>query len=69
MVDKENQRKGLGSKLYNKVIAEKGVLPLTCEVSVNPENTNSIYFHENIGFKEVGAFFDNNKQLRMYVLR
>ena len=59
IVVSENMRnQTLGEKLYlaveQRMIKDRCVPILTCEVNLNPPNHGSIRFHNRIGFHEVG---------------
>ena len=54
--------------LTDHLIEHKGPVPLVCEVSVDPENAESIHFHDALGFKEVGVFASGGKTCRMCLL-
>tara|TARA_B100001113_G_scaffold35631_1_gene25390 strand:+ start:7 stop:498 length:492 start_codon:yes stop_codon:yes gene_type:complete len=52
-----HRRQGLGKMIYEKTIdiANDLNLPTCCEVNTIPRNGPSLAFHDNFGFKEVGA--------------
>jgi len=51
-------------------LSKRNGVPLVCEVSINPENTESIYFHNKMGFIEKGQFSSDGKKIcRMYFLK
>lgn len=57
VVDGSARRGGVGSALYDDIIAfGKRIAPmLTCEVNLRPRNDISLAFHEKFGFQEVGT--------------
>jgi len=69
VIDRNTIYSGLGSHLYSKLLNERGNVPLTCEISINPPNIPSIRFHEKFGFLGVGTFYSGGKVNRMYLLR
>ncbi|MEO1021207.1 MAG: GNAT family N-acetyltransferase [Bacteroidota bacterium] len=55
IVIKDSERgKGYGVDLYRKLFAEAHSPVVTCEVNLDPPNPHSYYFHEKLGFQEVG---------------
>jgi len=68
VIDQDLRRQGRGRRLYHHLIQHKGPVPLVCEVSMDPENTESIHFHDALGFKQVGVFTSGGKTCRMYFL-
>ena len=52
-----HRRQGLGKMIYEKTIdiANDLNLPTCCEVNTIPRNGPSLAFHDNFGFKKVGA--------------
>ena len=67
VVDDSRKRQGLGRRLYEYVMQHKGPPPLVCEVCFEPENTESIRFHETLGFQAVGTLTSGGKTCRMYL--
>jgi len=51
------RRNGLASKFYERLLEDCSPnAPLTCEISINPQNLDSFKFHDKIGFKEIGIY-------------
>lgn len=65
--EKEFQRKGYGSKLYNEIykIANNSVYPLCCEVNTVPLNKQSLDFHYKFGFETLETVPFGEKQVAM----
>ena len=68
VIDEGHRRQGCGRRLYRHLIEHKGQVPLVCEVSTDPPNTESIHFHEALRFREVGVFASGGKACRMCLL-
>ncbi len=51
------RRQGIATRLYEDFIANipADIPLLTCEVNTRPANPGSMYFHERLGFEQVGA--------------
>lgn len=64
----QHQRdQGIGSMLYDEVIArsdEQGV-PVAAEVNSRPPNPGSVRFHERFRFKQVGELHHQDKSVMM----
>ena len=56
IIDAKNRNKGLGGILYDDLVKsfQGKVKNVICEVNVKPYNSQSLYFHEKYGFKEIG---------------
>ena len=65
MIDRDHRRRGLGSRLYNTIIADAKLYPLMCEVAIEPENTESLRFHEKFGFETIEEYSCYGKTFRM----
>ena len=65
VIDRDHRKKGLGSRLYNIIIAGAKAYPLMCEVAIEPENTESLRFHEKFGFETIGEYSCYGKTFRM----
>ena len=66
-VAQQHRDQGIGSMLYEQVIAssdEQGV-PVAAEVNSTPPNPGSIRFHERFRFKEVGELHHQEKSVVM----
>ena len=66
-VAQQHRDQGIGSMLYEQVIAssdERGV-PVAAEVNSTPPNPGSMRFHERFRFKEVGELHHQEKSVMM----
>lgn len=66
VIDERFRRRGLARLLYDDL--DRAAAPygrLTCEISVDPPNTESLAFHTNRGFVEVGRREDGPKTVVM----
>ena len=66
-VAQQHRDQGIGSMLYEQVIAnsdEQGV-PVAAEVNSIPPNPGSMRFHERFRFKEVGELHHQDKSVMM----
>lgn len=57
MVAPAFRRRGVAGQLYDEITAqalELGLMRLCCEVNVEPPNPQSLQFHSQLGFVEVG---------------
>jgi len=66
-VAQQHRDQGIGSILYEQVIAssnEQGV-PVAAEVNSTPPNPGSMRFHERFKFKEVGGLHHHDKSVMM----
>ena len=66
-VAQQHRDQGIGSMLYEQVIAnsdEQGV-PVAAEVNSTPPNPGSMRFHERFRFKEVGELHHQDKSVMM----
>lgn len=66
-VAQQHRDQGIGSMLYEQVIAssnEQGV-PVAAEVNSTPPNPGSMRFHERFKFKEVGGLHHHDKSVMM----
>jgi predicted GNAT superfamily acetyltransferase len=68
VVDESKKRKGLGTKFYERLIANRGNTPIVAEVSIEPPNPASIAFHKKLGFRSLGTFSANRHTCNMYWL-
>ncbi|MCK4327355.1 MAG: GNAT family N-acetyltransferase [Candidatus Diapherotrites archaeon] len=50
----EHTEKGVGTRLYERLLKETGGKPLMCVISSRPRNKPSERFHEKMGFKKLG---------------
>ena len=69
-VAQQHRDQGIGSMLYEQVIAssdEQGV-PVAAEVNSTPPNPDSMRFHERFRFKEVGELHHQEKSVLMLLL-
>ncbi len=66
-VSLDHRDKGIGSKLYGKVIAysQEKEVPIAAEVNLNPPNPGSMRFHNRFGFEEVGTLLHKEKSVTM----
>ena len=58
---------GVGSKLYEKVIAysQDNRIPIAAEVNLNPPNPGSMRFHNRFEFQKVGVLHHKEKSVTM----
>ncbi len=65
----EHQSQGIGSMLYEHVIASSNELavPVAAEVNSSPPNPGSLRFHERFGFKEIGELHHKEKSVLMFL--
>ena len=66
-VAQHHRDQGIGSMLYDEVIArsdEQGV-PVAAEVNSRPPNPGSVRFHERFRFKQVGELHHQDKSVMM----
>ena len=70
IIDAKNRNKGLGSILYDDLVNsfQSKVENVICEVNVKPYNSQSLYFHEKYGFKEIGQKDTENGTKRVSYL-
>ena len=63
----EHRGHGIGSMLYEHVIAlsHELAVPVAAEVNVLPPNPGSMRFHERFGFKEIGELHHKEKSVSM----
>ena len=66
-VSLDQRDKGIGSKLYEKVIAysQENTIPIAAEVNLNPPNPGSMRFHHRFEFEEVGILHHKEKSVTM----
>lgn len=59
--------KGVGTKLYERVVAhsQENNIPIAAEVNVEPPNPGSMRFHHRFGFEEVGTLHHKEKSVTM----
>lgn len=69
IVNPEFRRRGIATGLYRELFARTPHIPTVCEVAIKPdENSESIPFHEGLGFSARALFSaDCKKVCRMYV--
>ncbi len=70
-VSLDQRDKGIGSKLYEKVIdySQANTIPIAAEVNLNPPNPGSMRFHHRFGFEEVGVLHHKEKSVIMLLRR
>ena len=63
----DHRGKGIGSKLYGKVIdySQDNTIPIAAEVNLNPPNPGSMKFHHRFEFEEVGVLHHKEKSVTM----
>ena len=68
-VDTQFRDRGIGSKLYQRVIqySTEHKISITAEVSLEPPNPGSDRFHIRHSFNSVGEFHLENKSVTMYI--
>ena len=68
-VDTQFRDRGIGSKLYQRVIqySTEHKISITAEVSLEPPNPGSDRFHIRHSFNSVGEFHQENKSVTMYI--
>lgn len=68
-VNTQFRGRGIGSKLYQRVIrySTENNIPITAEVSLDPPNPGSDKFHIRHSFNSVGEFHQENKSVTMYI--
>ena len=59
--------KGVGTKLYDRVVAhsQENNIPIAAEVNLEPPNPGSMRFHHRFGFEEVGTLHHKKKSVTM----
>ena len=69
-VSSDQRNKGIGSKIYEEVIAysQEHEIPVAAEVNLNPPNPGSMRFHNRFGFEEVGVLHHKEKSVTMLLL-
>ena len=69
-VSLDQRNKGIGSKIYEEVIAysQEHEIPVAAEVNLNPPNPGSLRFHNRFGFEEVGVLHHKEKSVTMLLL-
>ena len=69
-VSSDQRNKGIGSKIYEEVIAysQEHEIPVAAEVNLNPPNPGSMRFHSRFGFEEVGVLHHKEKSVTMLLL-
>ena len=71
VIDRKNQNKGFGKIFYDDLkdtMKDKAGI-IACEVNIRPYNKQSIDFHKNYGFEDVGTKnTENNKKTVSYMV-
>ena len=69
-VSLDQRNKGIGSRIYEEVIAfsQKHEIPVAAEVNLKPPNPGSMRFHNRFGFEEVGVLHHKEKSVTMLLL-
>ena len=50
------RRRGIAESLYNAfALSQSGAPLMTCEVNIRPPNETSMFYHERMGFRQVGS--------------
>ena len=68
-VSKQHRDLGVGSALYNHVVAysQQHAVPVAAEVNKEPPNPGSMRFHHQFGFEEVGVLHHAEKSVTMFL--
>ncbi len=68
-VSQQHRDLGVGSALYNHVVAysQEHAVSVAAEVNREPPNPGSIRFHHRFGFKEVGVLHHAEKSVTMFL--
>ena len=68
-VSEQHRDSGIGTALYNHVIAysQEHAIPIAAEVNRKPPNPGSMRFHHRFGFEEVGVLHHADKSVRMFL--
>jgi len=71
LVIKKYQNHGFGKIFYNDLIHFSSTIAqsIVCEVNIKPPNHQSVIFHKNFGFKEVGQQNTENGKKRVSLLK
>ena len=66
-VSETHRNKGVGTMLYERVVAysHENNIPIAAEVNVEPPNPGSMRFHHRFGFEEVGTLQHKQKSVTM----
>jgi hypothetical protein len=62
-----HRKKGVGTKLYERVVAysQENNIPIAAEVNLEPPNPGSMRFHHRFGFEGVGTLHHKEKSVTM----
>ena len=62
-----HRNKGVGTNLYERVVAysQENNIPIAAEVNLEPPNPGSMRFHHRFGFEEVGTLQHKEKSVTM----
>lgn len=66
VVRREARGIGIGRELYSVLREISAIAPVVCEICIGPLNADSVAFHENLGFKQIGQYFHEGKTYGMY---
>jgi len=67
IIDEKFRRKGIATAMYEDLFHKNLNVPMVCEVAISPSNSDSIPFHEGLGFTSMGKFSaDGVKLCTMY---
>ena len=64
-----HRNKGVGTALYDKVVAaaQERSVPVAAEVNLDPPNPGSVRFHQRFNFDEVGTLDHGTKAVTMFL--
>ena len=64
-----HRNKGVGTALYDKVVAnaKERSVPVAAEVNLDPPNPGSVRFHQRFNFDEVGTLDHGTKAVTMFL--
>ena len=62
-----HRNEGVGTKLYDRVVAfsHENNIPIAAEVNLEPPNPGSMRFHHRFGFEEIGTLQHKEKSVTM----
>jgi predicted GNAT superfamily acetyltransferase len=63
IIDEKFRRKGIATAMYEDLFHKNLNVPMVCEVAISPSNSDSIPFHEGLGFGSIGKFSANGIKL------